>query len=144
MDIDHRKLAAEYFNATWDLIDKKDRSDEEKFRMISMAHASRFHWGFVGNETNFSRGEWQISHVYALLGLGESALLHGERALWYAKTYSLGAFDMAFCHESIARAYKALGDAAKAEENRRLGIEACEGIEDKDDKTYALGELNGL
>lgn len=34
-----RKMAAELFNKTWDLIDKKDRSHSDDVNMINSAHA---------------------------------------------------------------------------------------------------------
>ena len=42
--------------------------------MLHAAHASRFHWGEVGEPVNFARGEWQISRVYAVLGRPEPAI----------------------------------------------------------------------
>ena len=57
----HRKQAVSNFNRTWDLIDKQDRTFEEDMEMIHTAHASRFHWGVIGQAVNFARGEWQIA-----------------------------------------------------------------------------------
>ena len=37
----HRKTAVKLFNATWDLIDKKDRTIEDNDEMIHSAHSSR-------------------------------------------------------------------------------------------------------
>lgn len=42
----HKKMAVELFNATWDLMDKKDRTKEDNDAMIHSAHASRYHCGF--------------------------------------------------------------------------------------------------
>ncbi len=39
----HEKLAKSLYNSTWDLLDKKDRTNEDKVRMIHVAHASRHH-----------------------------------------------------------------------------------------------------
>ena len=43
----HRKLAATLFNATWDLLDKSERSPDEDAAMLGRAHASRHHWAEV-------------------------------------------------------------------------------------------------
>ena len=51
--VDHKQLAAEYFNLTWDLLEKTDRAQEDNDEMIHAAHASRFHWGKVGNAVTF-------------------------------------------------------------------------------------------
>ena len=39
----HKYFAAHCFNATWDLLDKESRTDEETEAMIDLAHASRSH-----------------------------------------------------------------------------------------------------
>ena len=101
----HKKEAIENFNHTWDLIDKKDRTEDDNLNMIHSAHASRFHWGKIGTSLNFARGEWQISRVYTLLGMSESALYHGEKSLVYCLENHIGDFDLAFAYEAIARAH---------------------------------------
>ena len=77
----HRKFATDCFNSTWNLLDKNKRTLEDDARMIHMAHASRYHWGEIGTPLNFTRGDWQISRVYAVLGLGENALKYGKSCL---------------------------------------------------------------
>lgn len=78
---EHKKFAIDTFNKTWGFIDKQDRSLDEYLEMIHLAHTSRYHWGFAGNELNKARGEWQISRVYSLLGMGESSLKQAEVSL---------------------------------------------------------------
>ncbi len=43
-DIDHRRLGVDLYNATWELLDRDDRSVEDDDAMIAQAHAS-FHTG---------------------------------------------------------------------------------------------------
>lgn len=112
--------------------------------MIHTAHASLFHWGFEGTAENFARGEWLISHVYAILGLGESALLHAERCLRLAEENRLSPFDITFAHEALARSYAVSGSIEKAEEHKKLGLAAAEGINDEDEQKYAVSELNSI
>lgn len=137
----HKKQAVEAFNSTWDLIDKQDRTEEETRLMIHRAHASRYHWGYVGTNAQWSTGEWQIARVYALAGMGESALYHGRSALTYCEAGQLKAFDFAFACEAIARAYHVLGD----EKNKALYLDKAKdyakAIEDEADRNYALSEL---
>jgi hypothetical protein len=64
----HRRLAARFFNETWRVLDKPDRSAEDDMRMIHMAHASRMHWEFAGSPRNRNVGEWQISRYIACSG----------------------------------------------------------------------------
>lgn len=53
----HKMLAASLFNLTWDLLDKAQRTPEKDDRMAHAAHASRFHWGEIGQPVNLARGE---------------------------------------------------------------------------------------
>ena len=40
----HKVFSAEAFNSAWDLIEKADRTPEDDELMISLAHASAWHW----------------------------------------------------------------------------------------------------
>lgn len=71
---EHRKFAVDLFNLVWSLLDKKDRSKDDGYKMVHAAHASRFHWGEIGTPLHFERGEWQVSRVYSVLGRSEPAL----------------------------------------------------------------------
>src|SRR5713226_8627479 len=54
----HRKVAAECFNRTWDYLEKKNRSPEDDQIMLTLAHASRYHWKVIGKPLNFAIGDW--------------------------------------------------------------------------------------
>ena len=140
----HRKQAVNNFNATWDLIDKKDRTKEDDIKMIHTAHASRFHWGEIGTPLEFARGEWQVSRVYSLLGMTESALLHGIYSLELCKNNNYGDFDLAFGYEAVARAYMTAKDGKAMEEYLELAREAANHIAEKEDKEYFLSELESI
>lgn len=142
--MEHREIAVKCFNSTWDLIDKKDRTEEEVLQMIHMAHASRYHWGEIGTPVNFTRGEWQISRVYALAGMGESALYHAKHALKFCVDHNIGDFDLAFAYESLARAYSILGLQTEKEVEIARAKEAAEQIAKKEDKDYFLSELASI
>jgi len=100
----HRKMAAGFFNETWKLLDKPDRTPEEDARMIHLAHASCLHWQFAGSAQEFAVGEWQISRVHAVLRQSDSALYHAKRSLDIAGHNNLKLFYLAFGHEAVARA----------------------------------------
>ena len=139
--MEHKKIAVDCFNGTWDLIDKKDRSETDTLKMIHMAHASRHHWGEVGTPLEWSRSEWQISRVYALAKMGESALYHGKQALKYCLENNIGDFDLAFAYETIARSYAVLSNEQEKQVYIEKAKEASKGIEKKDNLDYFLSEL---
>ena len=137
-------LAKTLFNETWDLIDKKNRTDEETITMLHKAHASCLLWREAGSPLNNARGEWQVSRVYSILGEGRLALLHGQSSLALCLDNEIGDFDLAFGYEAVARAYQALGEKALQSENKQLGLYACEAIADNDDRDYTVGNFADL
>lgn len=142
--MDAKQEAIKLFNETWDLLDLEDRSNEQKVEMIQKAHTSCYLWSQVGTALNVARGEWQVSRVYSVLGMGKPALLYALNSLKLCMDNSIGDFDLAFAYEAIARAYTVLDDKNKAEEYQSLGIEACNKIAKDDDREYVLGELNSI
>lgn len=134
----HKKTAIDLFNQTWDLIDKKDRSHEETLMMLHKAHTSVFHWSKVGNTLNMARGEWQVSYVYAIANLGESALLHGERSLNLCLANDIKDFDLAFGYAAVAHAHKIQGNTILYEDNYQKALTSAENIAKKEDKDYFL------
>ncbi len=71
-----RTLAVDLFNHVWTLLERTDRTPMQDDEMLHAAHASRFHWGEVGEPVNLARGEWQCSRVYAVLDRAEPAMWH--------------------------------------------------------------------
>jgi hypothetical protein len=139
----HKKQAVKLFNATWDIIDKKDRTHEEEIEMIHMAHASRYHWGQIGGPLEFARGEWQISRVYAILGMGNSALYHGEESLKLCQNNNIGGFDLAFGFEAVARAYGIL-DRREKDIYKDKALEAAQGVGKREDREYVISEIESI
>lgn len=140
----HRKFAVDCFNQTWALLDKSERSKEEDLRMIRTAHASRYHWDEIGEPVNFARGDWQIARVYAVLGFGVMAYKYAKSCLTICEKENLGDFDLAFAYEALARACAVSGDAAQLEGYISLAMDAGEGIQKEDDKSYFFQELKSI
>ncbi len=141
--MDVKKTAIALFNGTWDLIDKADRTLADDAQMLHSAHASYYLWSQVEGcqPVNLARGEWQVSHVYALLGMGAPALLFAKTSMDTIQQNGIGDFDLAFGYEALARAYAVLGDADKAAENKTLGLQACQAIAKTEDKDYAISQF---
>jgi hypothetical protein len=148
----HRKMAAQLFNHTWDLIDKGDkRTPEEDEEMIHSAHASRYNWGVVvasgeypnTGPMNLERGDWQISRVYSLLKRAEPALHHAQKCLEICEKNTIGDFDIAFAYEAMARAL-ALTNDDKLQEYLDKAKKSGEAIAKEDDKKYFFSELENI
>ncbi|KMJ56138.1 hypothetical protein AB685_23595 [Bacillus sp. LL01] len=137
----HRQMAVSLFNRTWDLMDKADRTEDEELEMIHIAHTSRYHWGVVGDHVNWSRGEWQISRMYALIGAGEAALKHALANKRIHDHYQLTGFDAAFVAEALARAYHLLGETEHMKAHLAYAHQQAAHIEKESDRDYVLAEL---
>ena len=137
----HRQLGVDLFNSTWTLIDKADRSPDETEVMIHAAHASAYHWRQVGTPLNFSRSDWQISRVYALLNRPEAAMHHAQHCLEICDAEAIGDFDLAFAYEALARAYSVDGKQDEAKRYIEKARAAGEQIKEKDDRKYFFDEL---
>ncbi len=140
----HRKFAIDCFNSTWNLLDKNERTLDDDARMIHMAHASRYHWGEIGTTKNFARGDWQISRVYAVLGLGKNALKYAKHCICLCIENDIGDFDLAFAYEAAARAYVVLGDIPMSDQHLQLARKAGDAIAKEEDKEYFFSELETL
>lgn len=141
---DERKLAAELFNSTWDLLERHDRTPDDDARMVHMAHASRYCWDRYGTPANLARGEWQCSRVYAVLGRSEPSLYHAKRVLDICERHGIGDFDIAFAYEALARAYAVGGDGEQARAMTEKALAAVDGITDHDDRRLVLADLETI
>ena len=140
----HRLLGIELFNYTWELLDKTNRTPQEADTMIHAAHASRFHWEKVGRPVNLTRGDWQISRVYAVLQRPEPALYHARRCLEVCQANGIGDFDLAYAYEAMARASSVAGDTESLERYKALAYQAGEQIAEEDDKKLFLSDMDTL
>ncbi len=143
-EFNQRQVAIDLFNLTWRLLEKPDRNAEDDNRMLNMAHASRYHWGEVGQPVNRVRGEWQVSHVYSVLGRAEPALYHAVQCLEICQLYQIGDFDLAYAYEALARAYKVADNPAEYRHYYTLAAKVARDIAEADDKNQLLIDLESL
>jgi len=140
----HKKFAVDCFNEAWDLLDKANRTAEEESRMIHLAHASRFHWGEIGTPLEFARGDWQISRVYAVLGMGEASYRFAKTSLDHCLEQGIGDFDLAFAYEALARSCSILGIDDQYQQYRQKAVEAGNTIQETGNRDYFFSELNTI
>lgn len=137
----HRKFAVELFNYVWKLLEKPDRTREEDDTMLNAAHASRLHWEMVGTPVNLTRGEWQISHVYCVLGRIEPALYHARRCLEICRENDIGDFDLAYAFETLARAYSIAVRPIECRYYLKLAMQAGKQIANQEDRDHFFNDL---
>ncbi len=139
-----RRLAARLFNRVWELLEHTDRNVTDDDEMLHAAHASRHHWGQVGEPVHWARGEWQCSRVYATLGRAEPALHHGRRCLELSEEHDLSGFDIGCAHEAIARAAKLAGLDDYVAKHAALALAAAEQLTDPEERQVLLGDIASL
>ena len=130
-----RALAVGLFNHTWTLLEKVDRTPAEVDEMIHSAHASRYHWGEVGEAVNLGRGEWQCSRVYSVLGRAEPAVWHARRCVEITEANGdREDWDLAAAYEGMARALAVSGDLRAAADWKARAQAALATISEEEDR----------
>jgi hypothetical protein len=110
----HRHFSADCFNRAWALLDKGDRTAEEGLLMLSLAHASLYHWSQRPDcaPLNVSVAYWLLSRVNATLGLAADA--YSYAVLCLAKADGLPPFFRGYAYEALARAESLSGNGSAA------------------------------
>ncbi len=140
----HKKFAKKAFNDTWDLIEKPNRTPQDNDTMLHTAHASRYHWGVVGEPLRHSIGEWQVSHIYTLLGRSEPALYHAQRCLDLCIENGIGGFALAYAYEALCRAHTVAGNKTEAGTYRAEAVRAGEAIAKEGERTKLMQDLETI
>jgi DNA-binding transcriptional MerR regulator len=141
---EERRLAADLFNHTWELLETPDRTPAQDDRMVHAAHASRFHWEQVGDAANLITGEWQCARVYAVLGRAEPSVHHARRALAICDETGATGFLRAASSEALARALLVAGDRAGAAAAASAARAAAESIDDDEDRQIFEQDMASL
>lgn len=140
----HRKTAVDLFNHVWTLLEKPRRTKDEDLAMVHEAHASRYHWSVVGTAVNAAIGEWQVSHVYAVLGRPEPARYHAERCLGICRSAGIRGFPLAFAHEALARAAAVAGERRDLRRHLAAAERAGRWIDDDEDREEFFRQLGTI
>lgn len=140
----HRFFSAQCFNDAWDLIGKADRTPEEDEYLISVCHASLWHWRRRPDcaSRHLSIGYWQLSRVYALVGEAANARKYGE--LCRDVSAAEGPLLRGYACEALARAAMVGGDRAAVVRLKREAHLLATQVEDADDRALLVNDLNAI
>ena len=139
-----QRLAARLYNRVLELLARTDRGVMDDDEMLHAAHASRHHWGQVGEPEHWARGEWLCSRVYAKLERAEPSLHHGRRCLELSEEHKLSSFDVGSAHEAIARAAKLAGLDDHAAKHAALALAQAEQLTDPEERQLLLTDITSL
>ena len=112
----HRQMAIAANNETWELLERPERSADEVDDLLGRAYAAAYHWRRAARRgpEHVARASWLLSRVHAVLGHGDLALHHADQCAAEVAAGGLGDFDLAYAHESRARALACIGRGAEA------------------------------
>lgn len=141
----HYHFATDFYNKTWELLDRAERTLDENQRMLDYAHTSMAHWRATGGAVRQQRGEWLLSRVYAVLGQGDLALEHARRCaqIHEENKAEMDDSDLPFTYEAIARAHAVSGNTAEARKYLEMARKSGESIQGQEDKEIFAKELQG-
>ena len=139
----HHYLGVEMNIQTWNLLGKENRTEQDDVRMINFSKASLYHWrkSHKYEPVNEQRGQWMLSHVYAVLGRGEEALSHAQETSKLTKEQDLKDFDLAYSYEALARANAVLGNKNECAKYLEKAQETGSLISNEEDKKYFISDL---
>jgi hypothetical protein len=139
---EHREWGRRANRRVWALLgDGTPADDAARRELVDAAHASLWHWANGGGPLERQRGEWLLSHVYAVLGDGPAALRHAQRCWEITEAEAYGDFDHAYACEAFARAYAVAGETAAALEWRTRAAEAGARITDPEDRAIFEADM---
>ena len=142
--VDHRRLSADTFNRTWDLLEQSRRTPAEDELMLTMARASLHHWNQRPDVTELNRsiGHWLISRVLAVLGRGPEAREEAQLSLAAAKDEA--SYYVGYAHEALARAAQVMGNEATRDRHLELAGKYAAQVTDATNRKMLKDDLTDL
>ena len=140
---DHRKLAVEANNSTWEFLDREPGSlsavDSEE--MTRRAYAAAYHWSRAESATivNEIRASWLIAKVWIHQSRGDLALPIAIRCIELCLANNVSDFDLAYVYEVKARSLACLGDFDGAREAKQSAQQID--IADDEDRKLVQADL---
>ena len=146
MSDENRRFAVDTYNAAWELLDSPDRTSAEDDEVLTLAFASRYHWGQAedGGDEQLAIGDWFIGHVAAHLGLSALAVRFSGRALDRVESTGTGGWLLASAYEGMARAHACAGDAEGRQRYTLLAEAALDGIDDPEEREVIEDQLRSI
>lgn len=141
-----RYFSAQCFNQAWELIKKPDRTPEEDEAMISLSHASRYHWtqreGY--SPTNESIANWQLARIYSLVGRLDEARHYANLCLQASLEEGVEPVFVGYAYEALARAERLAGNGEQAQRYVSAALQQANKTEDEEDRHMLLNDLADL
>ncbi len=140
----HEQFSKSCFQQAWELIETENRSFDDDLQMITLAHASLFHWSRRDDvtQTNLAVANWLLSRIYCLVDDADRALEYAYRS--QELSVSLAAFYRGYAKEAVGRALNLAGEREASRREIELARQIAETIEDVDDRVMLLTDLETI
>jgi hypothetical protein len=138
-----RALAITGNNLACELEERPGRTPAEDDLLELAAKTARRFWEIAGDWVNVKIAEYRLSMTYLALGRPADALAHAKTSLEICDANEAGPGDRFFCHEALARAHHASGDAGAAAAARDEAAVCLDGVRE-DMRDYARETLDRL
>ena len=139
-----RELAVSYYNATWELIEKPERSPEDDREMLLLACASRQLWGDIGGPIELATGDWHVAHVASLLGESSLALAFAASAYERASTQGVPSWLVASTCEGLARAHATAGHLSECDAWIVRANEYLAQVDEQEDREIITSQIASI
>ena len=141
--VEHRKLAIEANNSTWEFLDREPSSlsEQDIEEMTRRAYAAADHWTRAENATvvNEIRASWLIAKVWVHQSRGDIALSISDRCIELCSANNVKDFDLAYVYEAKARSLACIGDAEGAREAKKFALSVE--VADEEDRRLVEADL---
>ncbi len=106
----HRAQGIECHNGVWEMVaaERSPANDEE---LLRRAYASAYHWQRAARRTpvNEVRALYMLAKAHLIAGHADESMHYADTCMAATREQGLDDFDLAYAHESRARALGALG-----------------------------------
>ena len=140
---EHRMLAIEANNSTWEFLDREpgSLSELDNEEMTRRAYAAAYHWSRAENATviNEVRASWLIAKVWIHQSRGDLALPISIRCIDLCLANNIADFDLAYVYEAKARSLACIGDLDGAREAKQFA--SLVAIADEEDRQLVQADL---
>lgn len=138
-----RRLAISAYNNASDILDRSELSEEDAYRALCEALASRSLWEPIGNAVNLLIGDWQVARALIVNGMAEDAVVLLESAITLAIENAVDDWLIASLHEGYSRALLNAGDERYGDVYM-VAVQLIAGISDLEDRSIIESQFADL
>jgi hypothetical protein len=138
-----RILAISAYNNASDFLDRSELSEEDAYRALCEALASRALWEPIGNAMNLLIGDWQVTRALTVNGMADDAVTLIESAISRAIENAVDDWLIASLHEGYSRALLHADDERYGDVYM-VTVQLIAGISDLEDRSIIEAQFADL